>query len=76
MLHKVFDVVSATCVICSLLHSFLPPWDGYQDFPRFQKYYKAFIYTVGYIAVNARSAVYPSLSTQNGTKVSDVANKQ
>lgn len=75
MLHKIFDVVTGLTFVCSLLHSLLPPWDGFGDFPRFQKYYKAFVYTVGYLGVNARSAIHPSISTQNGTKLSDAGNQ-
>jgi hypothetical protein len=44
----------------------LPPWDAdaFQPFPSFVKFYKVLIYVVGYVAVNARSTVYPSISTQ------------
>lgn len=72
-MHTVYDVVSGVIIFCSLVHTILPPWDGYADFPRFQKYYKACVYTVGYIALNARSTVHPSISTAEGTKVSDLS---
>jgi len=48
--------------ICSVLHSVLPPWDFLNEFPRAQKYYKLAIYIIGYIALNARSTVYQSIS--------------
>lgn len=60
--HWVFDYAAGTIVVCSLLHTFLPPWDFLADFPRAQKYYKAFVYVIGYIAMNARSTVYSSIS--------------
>lgn len=72
-MHKLWDVVAAVVFACSLLHTLLPPWDGYGDFPRFQKVYKATVYTIGYIALNARSTFHPSLGTDNGSKTSDVA---
>jgi hypothetical protein len=51
---------------CSVAHSFLPPWDAdaFKPFPGFVKYYKVFIYIVGYVAINMRSTVYKSISTQ------------
>ena len=52
-------------VCCSVLHNVLPPWDFLDDFPTAQKYYKAFVYFVGYIGLNARSTVYRSISTSN-----------
>lgn len=58
----------------SLLHTVLPPWEAFNDFPTGQKYYKLFIYLVGYVALNGRSTIYPTLSTSNGTKPSVAAN--
>jgi hypothetical protein len=43
----------------------MPPWDFLSDFPRAQKYYKVVIYVIGYVAGNARSTVYRSISVQN-----------
>lgn len=59
----------------SVLHTVLPPWEAFSDFPTGQKYYKLFVYIIGYVALNGRSTVYPSLSTQNGTKTSPAAEK-
>ena len=59
---------------CSLLHTLLPPWEAFSDFPRVQKYYKLAVYIIGYIALNGRSTVYKSLSTSDGTKASKAAN--
>lgn len=50
---------------CSILHTLLPPWESFDGFPRFQPYYKVFIYIIGYIALNARSTVHTSISTKN-----------
>ncbi len=58
----------------SVLHTILPPWEAFNEFPTAQKYYKLFIYLVGYVALNGRSTVYPSLSTASGTKPSQAAN--
>lgn len=62
MEHRIFDLVATLVLICSVLHTILPPWDVFNDFPRTQKYYKVVIYTVGYIALNARSTAYKQLS--------------
>jgi hypothetical protein len=66
----------ATTIIAgaSVLHTILPPWEAFNDFPTLQKFYKLFVYFVGYTALNGRSALYPSLSTASGTKTSAAAN--
>lgn len=66
-IHAAKDIVFDGVVGASFLHTFLPPWDAepFQPFPNFQKYYRVFIYVTGYLAVNARSTVYRSISVQN-----------
>lgn len=64
-LNSIFQYGSAVVTICSILHSFLPPWDFLNDFPRAQKYYKLLIYIIGYIALNARSTTWHLLSVNN-----------
>lgn len=59
----------------SILHTILPPWEAFNDFPTVQKYYKLLIYIVGYVALNGRSTVYPSVSTKDGTQPSPVVVK-
>lgn len=59
---------------CSILHNFLPPWEAFNEFPTLRKYYKLFIYLIGYVALNARSTFNPSLSTADGTKPSTATN--
>lgn len=54
----------------SILHTLLPPWEAFNDFPSAQKYYKLLVYIVGYVALNGRSRIYPSLSTASGSKPS------
>jgi hypothetical protein len=71
-----WGLYSSTVTVCSFLHTTLPPWDFLSDFPWAQRYYKLFIFIVGYIALNARSTVYQSISTSGGTKVSQAANNE
>lgn len=64
-------VIVHAIAICSLLHTVLPPWEIFADFPRVQKVYKVVVYTIGYVALNGRSTVYQSISTTkkpNGTQ--------
>jgi hypothetical protein len=71
------DLVKLTTTVVatsSLLHTILPPWEAFNDFPRLQKYYKLFIYFVGYAALNGRSTVWSTLSTADGSKTSKAAN--
>lgn len=66
-------VITETVAGASVLHTVLPPWEAFNDFPSAQKYYKLLVYIVGYVALNGRSRVYPSLSTASGTKPSIAA---
>jgi heptaprenylglyceryl phosphate synthase len=76
-IHAIKDIAFDIVVGASVLNTFLPPWDtdAIAQFPTVQKYYRLFVYITGYVAVNARSTVYKSISTNAGTKVSDVAAK-
>lgn len=65
-----FDIGTKAVALCSVLHTVLPPWEAFNEFPSLQKWYKLFVYLVGYAALNGRSTVYPSLSTKDGTKPS------
>lgn len=60
----VFHIALRVVVASSVVHIFLPPYDVFNDFPRFQKYYKLFVAVVGYVALNARGKLiqaYPSV---------------
>jgi hypothetical protein len=72
--HAAKDILFDVVVGCSILHSTLPPWDFLNDFPRAQKVYKAAIYLIGYIAINARSTVYKGISTQTIGGVNESVN--
>jgi len=69
------QIAEHVIVGASILHNFLPPWDFLNDYPQAQKAYKLVIYVVGYVALNARSTLYPSLSTKDGTQPSNLATK-
>jgi hypothetical protein len=60
----IISIATDWIAICSILHTFLPPWDALDGFPRAQKYYKVVVYTIGYMALNGRSTVYRSISAQ------------
>ena len=64
--HATKDIVFDVMVGSSFLHSVLPPWDAdaFQPFPGFQKYYRLLIYVMGFVALNARSTVYRSISIE------------
>ena len=62
---QLFHIGASIVLVCSLLHTFLPPWDFLNDFPGAQRYYKLFVYIVGYVALNARSTVYQRISVNN-----------
>jgi predicted membrane channel-forming protein YqfA (hemolysin III family) len=74
MLVNLLTHMTEVVTICSVLHAVLPPWEALNDFPTAQKYYKLFVYLVGYIALNWRSTLWQSLSTADGSKTSKAAN--
>jgi hypothetical protein len=73
--HGWLFVYFTAVTVASFLHSTLPPWDAeaFVPFPTFQKYYKVLIYVLGYIALNARSTIYPSISVNNPNGVNSQA---
>lgn len=72
-----WTIYTNVVTISSHLHSLLPPWDNaaIAAFPNLQKYYRLFIYILGYMAAGYRSTVYRSISTQDGTQPSLAAVK-
>ena len=60
------DVILRIVAVCSILHNILPPWEMFADFPFLQKWYKLFVYIIGYIALNARSTLYQGISATKG----------
>lgn len=73
--HDWLDIGTRILAVCSLLHTFLPPWEAFNDFPTLQKYYKLLVYCIGYAAGNGRSTVYRSISTKDGTQTSPAASQ-
>lgn len=73
--HNLLDIATETVAVCSVLHTVLPPWEAFNDFPAVQKYYKLLIYVIGYMALNGRSTVYQGISTKNGTQPQPVQEK-
>jgi hypothetical protein len=59
--HEWVDIGTRTIVICSLLYTFLPPWEIFNDFPAVQKYYKLLLAIVAHMAIAGRSSVYRSI---------------
>lgn len=72
-LGSLWGAYSSLVTICSFLHTTLPPYEFLADYPRGQSAYKVSLYVIGYVALNARSTLYQSLSTKDGTKLSEAA---
>ena len=56
-------------VACSVLHMLLPPYETFDDFPTFRKYYKLLVLIVGNVALNKRGSVvglYNRVKETNG----------
>jgi hypothetical protein len=62
-LHQLFDWAGAIVLVSSLLGTFLPPYEWFADWPRFQAVYKIFVMTITkWGAINLKSVVYPSVT--------------
>ena len=71
-LHQLFDWAGAIVLVSSLLGTFLPPYEWFADWPRFQAVYKIFVMTITkWGAINLKSVVYPSMTVpqQAQTKI-------
>lgn len=56
--HHILDDITYTVTGFSLLYAALPPWEQFNDYPTFQKWYKfALIFIVKLGSLNIRSAV-------------------
>lgn len=67
--------VTGVIAVCSLLHTVLPPWEIFNDYPSIQKWYKLMVIIIGALALNGRSRIYSSISTKSGTQLSEAATK-
>jgi len=62
-LHQLFDWAGAIVLFCSVLGSFLPPYEWFSQWPRFQAVYKILVMTVTkWGSLNLKSVVYPSMT--------------
>lgn len=50
----VLEVAMQSVTIASIVAMLLPPASNYKEFPRFYKYYNAFVETVDWFALNKR----------------------
>lgn len=66
--HRVFDAAGAVMMISALLLAFLPPYEAFGKWPRFQSYYElSLIFISRFGHANIRSVVYPTISNgKNG----------
>jgi hypothetical protein len=75
MSHDLIKMGTEIVTGASILHTILPPWEAFNDYPGIQKPYKVIVFIIGYAALNGRSTVYPGLSTKSGSQVSDAVVK-
>jgi hypothetical protein len=70
--HELFDIITRTVTVCSLIYSLFPPVEAFADYPRFQKGYKfVLIFVLKFASFNFRNVVIPdikSTANQGGTK--------
>ena len=64
---KMFEVALRVVAVASVAHMFLPPYEVFDKFPNFQRYYAVLVQSVGYISLNARGKMiqaYPSTKSE------------
>lgn len=65
-LHQLFDWAGAVVLVCSLLGTFLPPYEWFDKWPSFQAVYKVLTMTIArWGAINLKSVVYQQTSVDS-----------
>lgn len=65
-LHQVFDWAGAVVLVSSLVYSFLPPWEWFDKWPRFQAVYKILTMTIAkWGSLNLKPVLYPQIAVSN-----------
>jgi len=63
-LHELFDIAGAIVIVCSVLNSFLPPFEWFAKWPNFQAVYRIITMTIArWGAINIKSTIYPSIAS-------------
>lgn len=69
--HRIYDIVAGTVTGCAFLYGALPPWEQFNDYPKFQNAYRfvmIFVFKIG--SLNVRSLLSPQIqatSNKGGT---------
>lgn len=63
---QIIHVALRVIVVASIVHVFLPSYETFDGFPRFQKYYKLFVAIVAWIALNARGQMMKLYGVDTG----------
>ena len=64
-LSQVFSWLSAYVLIMTLVNAFLPPWEWFADYPRFQSVYKLLVKIIAFWgAIDIKSKIYPQIGQQ------------
>jgi hypothetical protein len=70
--HQLFDWAGGIVLVSSVVGSFLPPFEWFDKWPRFQAVYKIIKMTIAkWGSINLQSVVYPSMTVpaQAQTKI-------
>lgn len=59
--HQLYDYGSAIVIVCTGLYNFLPPWDQFADWPRFQSFYKFLMLFIKGGSGNFRSTLHKDI---------------
>jgi hypothetical protein len=66
MEHKYFDYIAGFVLFCNIINLFLPPWERFTEWPKFQSIYKLLCVFIGYwCSVHFKSKLWPEISVQN-----------
>lgn len=61
--HDIYDYATGFVFVSSIVYSFLPPYEWFDKWPKFQAIYKIATMTIArWGAINLRSKLYPEIS--------------
>jgi len=70
--HEIYDIATGMVTGFSMLYSVLPPWDSFNEYPAFQRWYKfAMIFIVKFGSLNIRSLVRPQIQATSNKAGTD-----
>ena len=70
--HQIYDIATGAVTGFSVLYGVLPPWEKFDDYPGFQRWYKfTMIFVVKFGSLNVRSLLSPQIQATSNKAGTD-----